>query len=67
MTIILALTFRTREPETIIWADRDFSDDEYYALSGNDLSVISDAREKALAKLARDMAERAYSLMTSGF
>lgn len=67
MIIILDLTFRTREPEKIIWMNKDFSGNEYYTLASRNLSVIDSSRRKALDKLAHDMAERAYSLMMSGF
>jgi len=67
MTIIIDLSFRTTDKGKIIWMDKEFSGNEFYVLSSRDLSVVDASRRKALVKLARDTAERAYGLMMSGF
>lgn len=67
MTVVLELTFREKDTGKIIWTDDEFSGSEFYALSSRDLSLIDASRRRALLKLARDAAEKAYGLMMSGF
>jgi len=65
ITVTLSLRFHT--PAAELWSDRSFSDSEVYTVSLGDVQQSQATRQRVLAVLARTMAERAYSLMVSGF
>ena len=61
------LSFQERETGKILWANSDFSLTADYKVSSSSLSVTERNRKEALVKLASDTAERAYSMILSGF
>lgn len=67
LTVFLEITFEERISKRILWQNRNFSYFGDYAVASGNLSVTEAERKGALTKLAADAAERAYSLMLSGF
>lgn len=67
ISVTLALTLRAQDSGSVLWMDKNFSDYDEYILLSRDVRAIQTAREKAVAVLARRMAEKAYGLMMSGF
>lgn len=65
MTLTLELSFEDRRTKKVIWKDANFSGTQDYPVAS--LSDTETARKNALTKLSRDIAERAYRMMMSGF
>ncbi|MGP8155169.1 MAG: LPS assembly lipoprotein LptE [Smithella sp.] len=65
-TIILEVTFQENESGKIIWSSKNMTGLVDYAIS-DDINLLSSIRKQALIKLADDTAEKAFSLMMSGF
>jgi hypothetical protein len=63
----LEVVFQRGDSQQVIWADRNFSGSEVYALEGTDPTLVRELRRQALVKMASEIAERAYRRMTSGF
>jgi outer membrane lipopolysaccharide assembly protein LptE/RlpB len=66
-TAIVDLSIEERETGKGLWANSDFSLTGDYKVSPTSLSVTERNRKEALIKLASDTAERAYSMILSGF
>jgi hypothetical protein len=67
LTVWLEVVFQRGDSQQVIWADRNFSGSEVYALEGTDPTLVRELRRQALVKMASEIAERAYRRMTSGF
>ncbi|MGV8081934.1 MAG: LPS assembly lipoprotein LptE [Syntrophales bacterium] len=66
-TVTVDLSFEERETGKVLWANSDFGLTGDYKVSSSSLSVTERNRKEALVKLAGDTAERAYSMILSGF
>jgi len=64
-TIIVDLTFEDQSNNKVIWSNKSFSGYQDYTFT--DVSTKETNRKNALVKLSNDTAERAYTLMMSGF
>jgi len=60
------LTLENRLNGTVLWSGRNMAGTETYGIS-LDPRMTEKNRRAALGELARDLAERAYRVMTSGF
>lgn len=63
--VTLEISFEERESGRSIWADGAFTGTGDFPVTT--VGVTESSRKNALTKLANDTAERAYSLMMSGF
>ena len=63
--VTLEISFEERESGRSIWADGAFTGAGDFPVTT--VGVTESSRKNALTKLANDTAERAYSLMMSGF
>jgi hypothetical protein len=61
------LSFQERETAKVLWANSDFGLTGDYRVDTANLSATEQNRKNALVKLASDTAERAYSMILSGF
>jgi outer membrane lipopolysaccharide assembly protein LptE/RlpB len=66
-SVIVDISFQERETKKVIWASSDFGMTGDYRVDTSNLSVTEQNRKNALLKLANDTAERAYSMILSGF
>lgn len=67
ITVTLSLTLTAKGSPTALWRMENFSQWGDYALDGTNLSAGQSRQKNALSKLANDIAERAYRLMTADF
>jgi hypothetical protein len=67
ITVTLSLTLTAKGSPTALWRVENFSQWGDYALDGTTLSAGQAGQKNALSKLANDIAERAYRLMTADF
>ena len=67
LTVTLEVVLQRGDSQQVIWADRNLSGSEVYALAGTDPILVREFRRQALLKLASDTAERACRRKTSGF
>lgn len=67
ITVTLSLTLEAKGSPTALWREENFSQWGDYALDGNNLSASQASQKNALSKLANDVAERAYRMMTADF
>jgi len=67
ISVVMEVTFEERVSKKVIWQNRNFSYNGDYPVSSGSLSATQVGRKDALTKLSNDAAERAYSLMLSGF
>ena len=69
MTVVLELVFETTSSgeKKVLWLNKDFSVTGDYIVNPTDANATQTLRNTALTKLASDTAERAYSMMMSGF
>ena len=65
-TVVLEVTFLENESGKVIWNSKNMTGTVDYTLN-DDINLLSPARKSAFAKLANDMAEKAFNLMMSGF
>jgi outer membrane lipopolysaccharide assembly protein LptE/RlpB len=61
------ISFVERETGKVIWRNSEFNLSGDYRVDSSNLSVTEQNRKNALVKLASDTAERAYSMILSGF
>lgn len=66
MSVIIESSFREKATGKILWASRNIAESVDYELQ-DDINLLPAIRKKALAKLSRDAAEKAFSLMMSNF
>lgn len=66
MSVIVDASFREKTSGKILWASRTISTTVDYELQ-DDINLLPAIRKKALAKLSRDTAEKAFTLMMSNF
>lgn len=67
LTVILELVFEVTADNKPIWVNSDFYCTIDYLVDSTNASVTEVRRREALTKLSTDTAERAYSMMMSGF
>jgi hypothetical protein len=67
ITVVLDVTFEERVTKKVLWQNRNFSYYADYLVTNGQLGGTEADRKSALVKLAGDVAERAYSLILSGF
>lgn len=67
ITVTLSLALTAKGSPTALWRVENFSQWGDYALDGTNLSAGQTSQKNALSKLASDVAERAYRLMTADF
>jgi hypothetical protein len=67
ITVTLSLTLEAKGSPTALWREENFSQWGDYALDGQNLSAGQASQKNALSKLANDVAERAYRMMTADF
>lgn len=67
VTVVLDITFEERASKKILWQTRNFSYYNDYNVVSGQTSKTEAERKSALVKLSNDVAERAYSLILSGF
>ena len=67
LTIVMDIIFEERASKKTIWQSRNFSYNGDYPVTSGSLNATEASRKDALTKLSNDVAERAYSLMLSGF
>ena len=67
ITVTLSLTLEAKGSPTALWREENFSQWGDYALDGQNLSAGQTSQKNALSKLANDVAERAYRMMTADF
>ncbi len=67
ITVVLDVTFEERTSKRILWQVRNFNYYNDYTVAGEQTNVMEIKRKSALVKLSGDAAERAYSLILSGF
>jgi hypothetical protein len=67
ITVTLSLTLTVKGSPTALWLVENFSQWGDYTLDGTNLSAGQSSQKNALSKLANDIAERAYRLMTADF
>jgi hypothetical protein len=63
----MEITLEERVSKKILWQNQNFSYYGDYPVASGSLTATETERQSAIAKLAGDAAERAYSLMLSGF
>jgi outer membrane lipopolysaccharide assembly protein LptE/RlpB len=66
MTVILEVSFREKESGKTLWSSRSVSMTVDYELQ-DDINLLPATRKRALAKLSRDTAEKAFSMMMTNF
>lgn len=66
VTVVMAITFKETGTGKIIWNNNAFSGKEAFLVAGEP-SRTNTNRKNALIKLVKDMAERAYRSILSGF
>ncbi|NPU86295.1 MAG: hypothetical protein HPY65_17595 [Syntrophaceae bacterium] len=66
-TVNVDISLQERDTGKVLWANSDFGLTGDYKVSSSSLSVTERNRKEALVKLASDTAERAYSMILSGF
>ncbi len=68
LTVVLELVFEESSGDKkVIWLNKDFSCTGDYTVDTSNSSATEIGRKNALTKLASDTAERAYSMLMSGF
>ncbi|ABC76057.1 hypothetical membrane protein [Syntrophus aciditrophicus SB] len=67
VTVVMEVTLEERVSKKILWQNQNFSYYGDYPVASGSLTATETERQSAIAKLAGDAAERAYSLMLSGF
>jgi outer membrane lipopolysaccharide assembly protein LptE/RlpB len=69
MAVVLELVFETTSSgeKKVLWLNKDFSVTGDYIVDTSNANATELLRKTALTKLANDTAERAYSMMMSGF
>jgi len=68
LSVTLELVFEdTSGAKKVIWLNKDFSVTGDYVVNTTDATATQTLRNSALIKLASDTAERAYSMLMSGF
>ena len=67
ITVTLALALETQGSSTALWREENFTQWGDYALDGTNFSAGQASQKNALFKLANDVAERAYRLITADF
>jgi len=67
LTVVLDITFEERASKKVIWQNRNFSYYNDYMVASGQTDMVEADRKSALVKLSNDVAERAYSLILSGF
>jgi hypothetical protein len=69
MAVVLELVFETTSPgeKKVLWVNKGFSVTGDYVVDTSNANATELVRKTALTKLAGDTAERAYSMMMSGF
>lgn len=67
LTVIIELVFEVTADQKPIWSNRDFSCTVDYLVDSSSATVTEMRKREALSKLSNDTAERAYSMMMSGF
>jgi hypothetical protein len=67
LTVVLEITFEERASKRVLWQNRKFSYYVDYVVSSGQTGLTEAYRKSALVKLSNDVAERAYSLILSGF
>jgi hypothetical protein len=66
MTATLEVSFREKDSGKTLWSSRTVTGTVDYQLQ-DDINLLPATRRQALAKLARDTAEKAFNLMMSNF
>ncbi len=66
MSVVLEATFREKASGKVLWSSRSVTMTVDYELQ-DDINLLPANRKKALTKLSRDTAEKAFSLMMSNF
>lgn len=66
MTVILEVSFREKDSGKILWSSRNVTMTVDYELQ-DDINLLPATRKRALAKLSRDTAEKAFTLMMANF
>ena len=66
VNVVMAITFKETGTGQIIWNNNAFTGKEAFVVAG-DPSKTNTNRKNALIKLVKDMAERAYRSIMSGF
>lgn len=66
MAITLESSFREKDTGKTLWASRAITGTVDYELQ-DDINLLPATRKRALAKLSRDTAEKAFNLMMSNF
>jgi hypothetical protein len=66
MTVTLEATFREKDSGKILWSSRNVTATVDYELQ-DDMNIMPAAKKRALAKLSRDTAEKAFNLMMANF
>ena len=67
ITVTLSLTLEAKGSPTVLWREANYTQWGDYALDGTNFSAGQASQKNALSKLANDVAERAYRLMTADF
>jgi hypothetical protein len=67
ITITLSLTLNAIGSPTALWREENFTQWGDYSLDGTNFAAGQASQKNALSKLANDVAERAYRLMTADF
>lgn len=65
--VVVDISLEEREAGKVLWANSDFGLTGDYRVDPVNLSLTEQNRKNALVKLASDTAERAYSMILSGF
>lgn len=66
MTVILEVSFREKDSGKMLWSSRNVMMTVDYELQ-DDINLLPATRKRALAKLSRDTAEKAFTLMMANF
>jgi hypothetical protein len=66
MTVTLESSFREKDSGKTLWSSRRVSTTVDYELQ-DDINLLPATRKRALAKLSRDTAEKAFTLMMANF
>ncbi|MEE9912904.1 MAG: hypothetical protein K4571_14415 [Deltaproteobacteria bacterium] len=66
MSITLEVSFRDKDSGKTIWSSRNVTSTVDYELQ-DDINLLPATRKRALAKLSRDTAEKAFSMMMANF
>jgi hypothetical protein len=67
ITVTISLTLEEKGSPTARWHEPNFTQWGDYSLEGTNFSAGQASQKNALSKLANDVAERAYRLMTADF